>query len=106
MIEFNRGHYSRLKDKQEYYNKVLGNRADPYDNFVNMIGLVISPYLTTQFPCSISIRQELIKIIMIAQADAVRNNLDVTSLEPSFTVAPQNKLFNFLRKKNVNVKAN
>lgn len=82
MIEFNKHHYSGLWEKQKHYIATLGALGEPYDFYVRAIGSVISPFLIKQFPCSIEMRQELIKIIMIAQADAINNKLDVSSLKP------------------------
>lgn len=77
MIEFNKHHYSDLWEKQAYYIATVGVPIEPYDFYIRAIGSVI-----TGFPRTVAEKQELIKIIMIAQADAVRNKLDVSSLKP------------------------
>lgn len=75
MIEFNKHHYSDLWVRREHYKKALGVPSDPYDGYINMINSV--------FPGTRTVveKQELIKIIMLAQADAVNNKLDVSSLK-------------------------
>lgn len=84
MIEFNKHHYSNLWERQEYYNNVLGGSTDPYNRFVNMIGETLESVDTniTKFPHTIQVKQELIRIIMLAQAHAIRSKLDVSSLKP------------------------
>lgn len=102
-IEFNKHHYSDLWEKREYYRKVLGTPNEPYDFYLNMIGHTIAPFLTQQFPCSIATKQELIKIIMLAQADAVSNKLDVSSLKKP---KPKRSLFKRLFKRGKDGNAN
>lgn len=84
MIEFNKHHYSDLWDRQEHYKNTLGGSSDPYNHFVNMIGKTLEPVdvSRTKFPHTIQVKQELIRIIMLAQAYAVNNKLDVSSLKP------------------------
>lgn len=84
MIEFNKHHYSDLWERREHYRKTLGLPYDLYHYYVNMIGKVMDTCdpTTTKFPHTIQVKQELIKIIMLAQADAVQNKLDVSSLKP------------------------
>lgn len=85
MIEFNKHHYSNLWERQEHYRNILGGSTDPYNQFVNMIGKTLESVNTnvTKFPHTIEIKQELIRIIMLAQAHAIDNKLDISSLKPS-----------------------
>jgi hypothetical protein len=87
MIEFNKHHYSDLWEKQQHYIATVGASPEPYDFYIRAIGSVIAG-----FPRTVAEKQELIKIIMLAQADAVNNKLDVSSLKPKET-KPRFKLF-------------
>lgn len=82
-IEFNKHHYSDLWQRQEHYRKTLGRSSDSYNHYINMIGAVLATCdeSKTKFPHTIHNKQELIKIIMLAQADAVRAKLDISSLK-------------------------
>ena len=84
MIEFNKHHYSDLWERQEHYKKTLGTPLDPYNHYINMIGAVMAPCdpARTKFPHNIQTKQELIKIIMLAQADAIKGKMDISSLKP------------------------
>lgn len=78
MIEFNKNHYLDLEDRRVFYKQKLGEpiNTDIYNYYINMIGVAIdhrskdADFNHMAFPYSIGTKQELVKIIMIIQADA------------------------------------
>lgn len=89
VIEPNRGHYDNLEETRKAYIRILGSpvaaNGRMYNYYINMVGVALEPHLykkrsrlsrlfkkiiPIKFPYSISTQQELIRIFMIAQADA------------------------------------
>lgn len=100
MIEPHKHHYADLDKRKADYKQLLGEPpvdSNIYEYYINMMDLAIQSRSKDtdanrlKFPHSIGTKQELIKVIMIIQQDAIRS---VIAPPP-----PKKKLFGKWRKK-------
>lgn len=111
MIEHNKGHYLDLGERRNFYKQKLGNpiTSDIYNYYINMMDAAIehrskdADFNRLKFPFSIGAKQELIKVIMIIQADAkVNAEAEIRAsqiIQPKTAKVPKKKLFSRWRKK-------
>lgn len=101
MIELNKNHYLDLEERRDFYKQKLGDPVNTniYNYYIDMIGTAIAErvkdadFNRMKFPCSIGIKQEMIKIIMIIQADAKASMIgsDTQLTQSSTSAAPATK---------------
>lgn len=110
MIEFNKNHYLDLEERRDFYKQKLGDPVNTniYNYYIDMIGAAIAERVKDadfnhmKFPCSIGIKQEMIKIIMIIQADAkasmTGNDAPLTQSSAAVTPTTKKKISIWKRK--------
>ncbi len=112
MIEPGKHHYSDLEERRAFYNQHFGGDTDPYDKYINMIGFAIelrcrdADANPLKFPHSIGTKQEIIKILMLIQEEAIASIPPVIieppikpSQETQIEPAKKRRLFTLRRKK-------
>lgn len=106
MIDFNKGHYLDIEGRREFYRKAIGeppSDGNIYNYYLNMIDAAIqsgaadNDFNRSKFPHSVRAKQEMIKIIMIIQADARKPGFEDIA-EPVTKETPKKKLFKWRSK--------
>lgn len=112
MIEHGKGHYLNLEERRDFYKQKLGDpiNTDIYNYYINMMDTAIQHRANDadanplNFPHSVGTKQELIKIIMIIQADAIARSSESSELKKPIAVTAiptpiKKKIFGKWRKK-------